>query len=281
MKYFSAKQSAQVVFVILPGNPGKVELYLEFMQHLYNKYKQQIDIYGINYLGHVEPTFKCYSLMDQTEHCKVEIYKIKQQHPNVKLYLLGHSVGAFIALKLEYLADKLVFLFPSIDDFKATPNAKIYWPLFTPIFIYFVAFLVYLTSFFPASLRLQISILVDPKLTIEQAAVMTREWDPRIIYNTGKIVQDEFEYITALDLKEMELVINKCWFILSPFDGWCDIGTYRRLATKWPNKLITRDSVQKNKDGGGLYLTDAGIPHAFIVGYNMEVAEIVYSTISL
>ena len=287
MKFFSASSPAKVIFVILPGNPGKPGLYIELMKYLHVNYNKQVDIYCIAYVGHDIPTSQVFDLGQQVEHSRKQVIQIRKDKPNAKIYLFGHSVGAYIALQLEQLADRLVYMFPSIDDFKSTPNAKIWWPLFTPLFIHVFASLVYLSSYLPSAFRQKIAMFADPKLTEVQAQAMTKEWDPRIIYNAGKIVQDEFEFITPLDLARFDLIstnkaplIDKCYFILSPFDDWCDISTYRKLATRWPGKLISRDKMGICLNGG-IYLTDAKIPHAFCVGFNKEVADIIHTILPL
>eukprot|EP00835_Amoeboradix_gromovi_P007037 NODE_1011_length_2226_cov_0.251058.p1 type:complete len:295 gc:universal NODE_1011_length_2226_cov_0.251058:1812-928(-) len=288
MRYCRAVETSNVVFVLLPGNPGKAELYLDFMYNLYDNYNQKVDIYAINYLGHHEPSSLVFGLEQQIEYCRQQILNIKKDNPSAELYLFGHSLGAFIALRLECLADKVVLLFPSIDDFKSTYNAKLMWLAFTTLGVYMAAFFVWLLSFLPLAIKYNAIHFVEPRLSHDQVVIIARNWDHRIVYNTLGLVHEEISIIEPLDLDKLERLsrqdsawgnkpqklIDKCYFLFSPFDGWCSINTFRKIASRWPEKLITRKNICK-MDNGGIFITDADIEHAFILAQNMKVAALI------
>ena len=295
MKYCaSIESSPKVVFILIPGNPGNCELYLDFMHYLHNKYDRKVDIYSFSHLGHASPSSETYLLEDQVENSRQEIVRIKQENKDANIYLFGHSLGGYIALRLESLADKVILLFPAMDDLKNTKNAYEMWFLFTRLGLFMLAFITFITSYLPKTLRYHLIYFVEPKLTHDQAVIFNREWDPRIVYNTIGLTKDEFKIITPIDLSKFERtsrndsslqhkskkLIDKFYFLFTPFDGWCDIMTYRKFATKWPNKLIERGNLGI-RESGGIYLTDAQIPHAFVLGYSMEVAEILCKIIPI
>ena len=294
MKYCSAREPSNVVFIMLPGNPGNSKIYIDFMRCLHLLYNQKVDVYGVNFLGHCEPSSEVFSLEDQIEYIRRQILSIKYDHPNAKIYLLCHSLGAFVGLRLESLGDKIICLFPSIDDFKSTFHARLMRPLYSTIGLQIVAFLVFLTSFVPRAVRLYLTLLLEPRFTVDQATLLSTEWDYRLIHNTLGLVRDECKFIPPLDLSKFDrmtrndsslnskssALIDKCYFIFSPFDGWCSIETFRKLTTKYPEKLITREHIRKS-DEGGIYLTDAEVPHGFVLGYNEEVAKLVHKIVGM
>ena len=285
MKCFTAKDSLKAIFILLPGNPGKAELYFDFLDQLYHNYDKAVDIYAFNYLGHHIPSSTTYVLQDQIEYCRQEILKIKRDYPKNEIYLFGHSLGAFIALKLESLANKVILLFPAIDDLKSTQNAKEMWLLFTRLGIFMVACFTYIISFLPMAFKYQLVHWVEPKTTHDQNVVLARNWDYRIIYNTIGLTRDEFKVISPLDISifkrsisNNKCLINKCWFFFSPFDGWCDITTFRKMAENWPELVVTRENIHQFENGG-IYLTDAEVPHAFILGYGHKVASLIHDIV--
>uniref|UniRef100_A0A0N5ASR3 Lipid droplet-associated hydrolase n=1 Tax=Syphacia muris TaxID=451379 RepID=A0A0N5ASR3_9BILA len=147
--------------VIFLGNPGNGKYYEQF-SHCFLKYmktlgvskcgldNEEIDhasVYIISYLNHViMPDYlksvdshkqsDRFGLFDQVQHkvdfCKQYLLK------NAKLILIGHSIGAYIMLRLAeellstgYAVVRAFGLFPTIERMKISPMGRRLYPLLT------------------------------------------------------------------------------------------------------------------------------------------------------
>jgi xanthine dehydrogenase/oxidase len=95
-----------------------------------------------------------YSLNQQIAHKKVFL---EQYIPkNTKIILIGHSIGAYIILKLLKDCErgndiiKSILLFPTIERMAATPNGRFVTPLVN-YFKWFAVSTVSVVSYFPQS----------------------------------------------------------------------------------------------------------------------------------
>ena len=294
MIYFSALHDSDKVYILLPGNPGISELYYEFLVQFHEKYDKSIHLYAIDYMGHTIGAKALFLLEDQIEHARRLIIRIKMNHPNATITLMGHSLGGFIALRLESMAHHLILLFPAIDDLKSTQNAtnRLNRVLFTPIGILCITILVYMTSVLPYIIKYKLIHYIEPRASHDQLVILTRHWDYKLVKNTVGLTMDEYKHIGPLDLSKFQRqrhdsvqtslncksnskLIDKCLFLFTPFDGWCSISTFRQLSYTYPYKLINRDKLTSyNKSG--IYLTPNNIPHAFVLGYSQQVCDIVH-----
>lgn len=96
-----------------------------------------------------------YSLQEQIAHKKAFIEKYIPQ--NSKIILIGHSIGAYIILKLlkEKIREsdivKSILLFPTIERMAVTPNGRYVTPLLN-YFKWFAVSTVSLVSYLPQSI---------------------------------------------------------------------------------------------------------------------------------
>eukprot|EP00834_Sanchytrium_tribonematis_P000790 NODE_15_length_50561_cov_0.608081.p21 type:complete len:307 gc:universal NODE_15_length_50561_cov_0.608081:44630-43710(-) len=288
MKYYASATEPETVFILLPGNPGCSDLYLDFMEYLHQRYEEKVDIYSIDYLGHTTPSPEQFLIEHQLEYCRRKILSIKFEQPNAKIYLFGHSLGGYLALRLESLADRIVLLFPAIDDLKNTENAKMMWFLFTPMGIFIMSMLSWLLEILPLTVKFHLAHYVEPRLGYDQRMIVSRIFHHRVVANAVGLSRDEFDKIKPLDMaalgrhkrqdssldEDPVRVIDKCYFVFAPFDGWCKINTYRNLCNEFPDKIIEKETA-KESEKGGIYLTDSTIPHAFILGHHRPVVDII------
>ncbi|XVF07571.1 hypothetical protein REPUB_Repub06bG0150900 [Reevesia pubescens] len=100
--------SFHVVFV--PGNPGIITFYKEFVESLYELLGGSASVSAVGSAGQTEKNWdhgKLYSLQEQIDH-KIEF--IKEQNIEVPLVLVGHSIGSYISLEmLRRLPKKAVY----------------------------------------------------------------------------------------------------------------------------------------------------------------------------
>ena len=105
--------------IILPGNPGIGDFYFEFADQLLQKLNRKASCYIVSYAGFTrkKPT-RLYSLQEELDH-KIELIRYLQGRWRTKdkFVLVGHSIGAWLALRL-FLAftaksiEQVFFVFP-------------------------------------------------------------------------------------------------------------------------------------------------------------------------
>ncbi|CAD6885570.1 unnamed protein product [Tilletia controversa] len=157
----------KVVLIFICGNPGLASFYTKFLTtiHRHSSLKGRIEIFAVSHRGHalVSPvvvggTNEAWSaeeasqgirtsLYDQVRH-KVDILdSVRRVYPrapaqteghngasrsskDVKVVLVGHSIGAYIALEVLRArrrdVDGIHLLFPTLSHIAQTPNAKIF-----------------------------------------------------------------------------------------------------------------------------------------------------------
>ncbi|CAO1615562.1 unnamed protein product [Parajaminaea phylloscopi] len=150
-----SQQAQPDVFVLfIPGNPGLSSYYIPYLSaiHSADKLHGRIEILSVSHRGHsrlplgvrtdVTDAQEGTSLQAQIRQKIAAVEAIRSTYPKrsssqtgqngsdrpVKLVLIGHSVGAYIALKvLEELGDQvdgLQLLFPTIIDIARTPKGS-------------------------------------------------------------------------------------------------------------------------------------------------------------
>ncbi|XP_029451855.1 lipid droplet-associated hydrolase isoform X2 [Rhinatrema bivittatum] len=113
------EKSPNLLFLIVPGNPGIVGYYRTFMQALYFGLNQQYPVWAISHAGHCVPP-RSMSMTEDTDVKEIEdifglngqiehkLYFLKKNVPkDMKLVLIGHSIGCYIILELMKRAPEL------------------------------------------------------------------------------------------------------------------------------------------------------------------------------
>uniref|UniRef100_A0A7E4UU59 Lipid droplet-associated hydrolase n=1 Tax=Panagrellus redivivus TaxID=6233 RepID=A0A7E4UU59_PANRE len=137
--------NADLSFVMIPGNPGNDRFYEYFGEQLMevmlgSGYHHRVEFVSVCHLNHVElpPEKRAdsngqygarYVLQDQIQH-KIEFCRAFI-NIHSKTVLIGHSIGAYIALKVfpqlqkdGYNVLKCVGLFPTLENMATTANGR-------------------------------------------------------------------------------------------------------------------------------------------------------------
>lgn len=136
------------IIIIIPGNPGVVEIYDHFVDTLNQELKLIKDwsnqthcVVAVGLAGHTfnpsirrDKNYKHYSLKEQFSHKASFVRNVHKLHPNAKIYLAGHSVGALMCVKSLMSSNvpiaKMFMLYPTIMNMHETSNAKFYGQFF-------------------------------------------------------------------------------------------------------------------------------------------------------
>ncbi|KAF5176380.1 Lipid droplet-associated hydrolase [Thalictrum thalictroides] len=92
--------SFHVLFI--PGNPGVIIFYKEFLERVYEMLDGCASVTGIGHAGQTRKNWehgRQFSLQEQIDH-KVDFIKQEFQNTEFPLLLVGHSIGSYISLEV-------------------------------------------------------------------------------------------------------------------------------------------------------------------------------------
>ncbi|XP_077668595.1 lipid droplet-associated hydrolase isoform X1 [Eretmochelys imbricata] len=158
-----------LLFLIIPGNPGLAGYYRTFIRALYHGLNGQYPVWVVSHAGHCKPPSgmgmtedtdikeleDVFGLHGQIEH-KLDFLR-KNVPKDMKLVLIGHSIGCYITLEMMKRASELqvlrsVLLFPTIERMAQSPQGKLLTPVLCKL-RYILYMPVYLLSFLPERVK--------------------------------------------------------------------------------------------------------------------------------
>ncbi|XP_024315984.1 lipid droplet-associated hydrolase isoform X1 [Brachypodium distachyon] len=105
--------------LVIPGNPGIVGFYKDFVEELYENIGGQASITAIGHISHGRKDYengRLFSLHDQIDH-KVDFIEQELLHTEQSIILVGHSIGAYIGLEIFKRLQKKVKCFVGLYPF--------------------------------------------------------------------------------------------------------------------------------------------------------------------
>jgi len=265
--------SPRTVVIVVPGSPGVINYYRRFMGQIYDTWDKQIDIYGIEHMGHTDRKLEGENILfsnQQQIESKIAFFdmlkaKPEYAHPDTKFYLIGHSLGAYMILRLfeerpNSGITKAFLLFPAIHEIEQTPRGISSFRFIKYGFERkFVSLLTKGLDFMPTSLKQTLAKTFAGQNDSESevtAELLSSQALSNVIHLTQyerediKSIEDHFDFINSH--------MNELLFFYSTNDGWAPKEHYELLKEKLP------DHTKYNN----LYLNDICIPHAFVIGEN-------------
>ncbi|XP_065208898.1 lipid droplet-associated hydrolase [Planococcus citri] len=242
----------EMIFVIT-GNPGIADFYIEFLNKLHELV--QIPIWVISHAGHeipenIEAVYgtrkdefgqRMYDLQQQIDHKAAAIRNLVPK--DCKLYIIGHSMGAKVALELvktpelEKRIEKCYMLFPTVEHIGRTPNAAFIKP-FIKYFGTVVIFLSWIFTLFPVALK---KIMLKCTFTLTHGAANSctvsggmKLIQPAVLRNIFHLTKDEMIEIKDLDVENLRKFRNKFKFYYGTTDGWSPLKFYEHLIQEIP-----------------------------------------------
>ncbi|KAI4378649.1 hypothetical protein MLD38_016100 [Melastoma candidum] len=86
----------------IPGNPGVVMYYKDFVESLYEQMDGKVSITAVGHLSHSKEDWakgRLFSLQEQIDH-KIDFIREELQKLKVPMLLVGHSIGSYISLEI-------------------------------------------------------------------------------------------------------------------------------------------------------------------------------------
>ena len=261
--------------VIIPGNPGLGGFYIPFAHELYNLFNENISILIISQAGHSPPLEHCFTLNEQIEHKLQAIEQLLPRNRNHRLILIGHSIGAYMVLKmldkLENQFNRAFLLFPTIERMKESDAGKrfVRWYPFMFYFLPFMCFIINLLCPFVWLKRKLVSYYFSNTPSADRSilvdTVLYDLLNPLALRNLLQMANEEMRVVDKRNDRIIEQFLDKITFYYGTNDHWVPNGLAKEMKILYPKGDIIECSNR--------YL------HAFVLRHSKELAKIVFDRI--
>ncbi|XP_036737624.1 lipid droplet-associated hydrolase isoform X1 [Manis pentadactyla] len=271
----------KLLIFIITGNPGFSAFYVPFAKALYSAINRRFPVWVISHAGHaLAPKDKrmltsldgpnaqeikdIYGLQGQVEH---KLAFLRTHVPKkMKLVVIGHSIGGYISLQILKRAPELsiirsFLLFPTIERMSETPNGRIA----TPLLCWF-RYVLYVLGYFllkPWPLKIK-SLLIRMSLqmmSLKNEFSLLNVLEPFCLANAAYLGSQEMVEVVKRDNGTIKEHLSKLTFYYGTIDAWCPKEYY--------------DDMKKDFPEGDIRLCEKKIPHAFILHFYQEMADMV------
>uniref|UniRef100_A0A7I5EDM6 Lipid droplet-associated hydrolase n=1 Tax=Haemonchus contortus TaxID=6289 RepID=A0A7I5EDM6_HAECO len=277
----------RVVILMIPGNPGNEGFYADFghrvVKCLLSREERMGDrkrhylFYTVSHLNHVvlpnelknagkPKPYDRFHLDAQVQH-KLDF--VREHLPKgQKVYILGHSIGAYMMLRiLPYIKDdfnirKVIGLFPTVEKMAASPNGVRLKRVLATLDAndWLAKSVSFWLDFLPEKVK---QWLVSWNLTGEMVpsnVIMSAAelLNMNVFRNIVHMSHDELNKVDDFD---NSLITNKelVYFYYGKEDGWCPEELGYSMETRLPR--------------GHVQLDEHGCEHAFVIRDGAIVAE--------
>ncbi|XP_062981288.1 lipid droplet-associated hydrolase [Elgaria multicarinata webbii] len=274
------KSAPKVLFLVIPGNPGLAGYYQTFIQCLYSGLNQKYPVWVVSQAGQcklpngmamvegkdINEPDDVFGIHGQVRH-KLKFLQ-KNVPKDVKLVLIGTSVGCYIALEMMKHAPKLevlrsVLLFPTIEHLAQSPNGKTATPLLCHL-RYALYIPIYLMMCLPeAAKKFFVRLVLRAVKHLDESVFNTAVdmLNMNCVANAMYLGSDEMRAIKERDNANIRKHLKKLTFYYGATDAWCPVHFYEDMKTEFPD--------------GDIRLCEKGLRHAFTLDSSKEVAEMV------
>jgi len=237
-----------------------------------------IPVWAVSLAGHVQPPLTSpyslpplrknpdlYNLQGQVEHKLAFIEKFVPE--NVKMILIGHSIGAKMILEVLKNSDirsrviKGYLLFPTIERMAESPNGKLMTGVVKHI-VPVMLFLVWIFTFFPLLLKkILLSVhFILRRIPTYHVAPTLKLMNPTVLGGIMFLALDEMDKVKGLDDESLRDFSDLLFLYYGTTDGWVPLDYWKDMAKNHPE---VKCMVCEKK-----------IDHAFVLRYSNEMADI-------
>ncbi|KAI3656150.1 hypothetical protein MP638_001266 [Amoeboaphelidium occidentale] len=309
---FSAPQRDRLVLLFIPGNPGVIEFYREYLQCLFaliSQHEPNLEIVAVQHAGHgtVPSTTEfdhiisteylsdkelfirrnrmkgdslfgyghgCYTLKEQVDH-KCALIDELLCTEGTRLVLIGHSVGAYMAVecmkRFEEDVEFFLGLFPTIENIGQSTKAQEVRLLLNPVGkeLFFLGLFPTIENIGQSTKAQEVRLLLNPVgkelvkllsmslqyvkkdylvalakviagMTDEEADITIKELilsGPKTVENCVGLGIDEMNKINDLDLHFYDRNIHKMVLYYGKGDKWTEPSEnyYEKMIERFPH----------------------------------------------
>ncbi|XP_004839126.2 lipid droplet-associated hydrolase isoform X2 [Heterocephalus glaber] len=205
-----------------------------------------------------------YGLRGQIEH---KIAFLRSQVPkDVKLILIGHSVGSYMVLQILKHAPELpvihtFLLFPTIERMAESPTGRIA----TPLLCWF-RYALYVTDYLlltpcPDIVKSWLINIVLRVINLKTELTLMNVIQPFCLANAAYLGAQEMMTIVKRDDDIIKEHLSKLTFYYGTSDSWCPTKYYEDIKKDFPE--------------GDIRLCEKNIPHAFVFRFSQDIADMI------
>ncbi|XP_064469202.1 lipid droplet-associated hydrolase-like isoform X2 [Ornithodoros turicata] len=275
-KWLHHENNTKPLVIVLPGNPGSIEFYDEFMYEIYRNHKGKLNVWGISHAGHVnspaplevpdaEANPDVYLCDGQIQH---KLTFIEQHVPKgTPLILIGHSIGCYMVLKMlkrnpNLNVTKAILLFPAIEHLMNGTKAPLISALITvlkPVTVATITTLRYLPQYILGFIvRLYLLVIMScttPRRDALRASL--NYFKPECLRAVFAFTRDIIENVKERDSDTMLQHQEKLILYYGTNDHWCPIEYYKDVRKMLPDADVR--------------LCSRGFRHAFVLDKGAEM----------
>lgn len=323
---FSAPQRDRLVLLFIPGNPGVIEFYREYLQCLFaliSQHEPNLDIMAVQHAGHgtVPSTTEfdhiisteylsdkelfirrngmkgdslfgyghgCYTLKEQVDHKCALIDEVLCTE-GTRLVLIGHSVGAYMAVecmkRFEEDVEFFLGLFPTIENIGKSTKAQEMRLLLNPVGKELVKLLSMPLQYVKKDYLVALAKVIAG-MTDEEADITIKELilsGPKTVENCVGLGIDEMNKINDLDLHFYDRNIHKMVLYYGKGDKWTEPSEnyYEKMIERFPHvagyddgEISCEEEEEYEREVIGLKRQiiecKKGIGHAFVLSNSVS-----------
>lgn len=266
--------------LLVPGAPGLVEFYEEFLQTIWNDFERRIPVWAVAYGGLNElpgqqrstiPDYssdaeKCYDLLGQVEHKAAFI--AEHVPAGVKIHLIGHSIGAWMCLQIlnrQAIRGKLIdcyFLFPALDRLAHSPLGIVFKYVLKPSYRILEALYTYILMAMPeAARRFVVSVPFRATGSTHVFPIFYEHISsPAPLVRCYRIGASAIERIQTLDVDLVRRHSDILHIYYGSVDLWVPVSRFENMKRNIP-EIDAR-------------LCESGLAHGFVIDHSKRMADI-------
>ncbi|KAK9289938.1 hypothetical protein L1049_008100 [Liquidambar formosana] len=235
--------------LLIPGNPGVVTFYKDFLESLYDLFGGSASVTAIGHISHTKKNWehgRLFSLQEQIEH-KIDFIKYELQSIKIPIILVGHSIGSYISIetfrrsteKVIYCIALYPFLALNPESSEQSYIRKITAsPILCAIFGSVVAFLGLLPRW--ASRFIVIKSLGKSWSDTAVEAACTHLLKYHTVRNIFFLAMTEFKKLTETpDWAFMREKQGQIAFLFGMDDHWGPLSMYEEISRQVPDVALS------------------------------------------
>lgn len=233
------------LIICIPGNPGFTQFYYRFLETLHQQLGWPIWI--VSHAGHERPENEnlynipnikenkdLYNLSGQIKH-KMEFFE-KMVPGDVRLHLIGHSVGTYIITELMKNPSISSRVDIALEDIALTPNGRFY----TSIVHHIVPIILFLTCIFqmlPIFLQHFLVGIYTWVVGAEDFQIpnICNLIHPRVLHKIFFMASDEMVTLKERNTDVIKQHIKKYKFYFGGNDNWAPVSYCKKLQDDIPD----------------------------------------------
>lgn len=245
---FKNLQNENELILIITGNPGIPEFYKHFAKELNSKFDKPVIIAGLGGHSLTNSWFLPLNLKQQVEYFKDLIKEAQKMNPDIKISVLGHSIGGYISLNLlkDFKFEKVYLLFPTLSHMAKSDNGKHLFYHFVIWTRYILNFVFFFSEFLPLFLlNPVISYLevLEPSIH-DLHKVIPQLLQYRLMNNVFYLLKHELDEVKEMDHELIEKNLKVLNFIYAKHDHWVPKDVPPLMKIKYDKNVIIEDHAK-------------------------------------